>query len=143
MACSSSLGMICYSVQPRDQIFVKGYEFWCFARNTSKNLGKNISKNLSSKCSQKLLDHATNAIKTASKRMIQKTSEATGDLFGNKFVNKITRVSKTSPKNNSEINEERMLRERFIPPELRHKIIDDLRLKEENYWSKIENYLLI
>ena len=25
-----------------------------------------------------------------------------------------------------------------MPPELRHKIIDDLRLKEENYlWSKI------
>ena len=31
----------------------------------------------------------------------------------------------------------------LYPPELRHKIIDDIRLKEENYWSKIENYLLI
>ena len=34
-----------YSVQPRDQIFVKGYGFLSFA----KNIDKNISKNLSSK----------------------------------------------------------------------------------------------
>ena len=32
-----------------------------------------------------------------------------------------------------------ILWERFIPPELRHIIIDDLRLKTENYWwSKIK-----
>ena len=40
--------MICYSVQPRDQIFVKGYGFLSFARNMSRNIGNNISKNLSS-----------------------------------------------------------------------------------------------
>ena len=33
-----------YSVQPRDQIFIKGYGFLSFARN----MGKNISKNLNS-----------------------------------------------------------------------------------------------
>ena len=64
--------MTCYSVQPRDQIFVKGYGFLSFARNMSRNIGNNISKNLSSKYSQKLLDYAkqsvTNALKTASKR---------------------------------------------------------------------------
>ena len=38
-----------------------------------------------------------------------------------------------SPKNNSETNEEEILRERFIPPELIHKIINDPTLKEENY----------
>ena len=43
-----------YSVQPRDQIFVKGYGFFSFARN----MRKNIIKSLSSKYSQKLLDHA-------------------------------------------------------------------------------------
>ena len=43
------------------------------------------------------------------------------------------KVSKTSPKNNSETNEEEILRERVIPPKLRHKVIDDLRLKTENY----------
>ena len=45
---------------------------------------------------------------------------------------KITRVSKTSPQNNSETNEEEILREKYKSPELRQKIIDDLRLKEEN-----------
>ena len=56
-----------YSVQLRDQIFVKGYGFLFFPRNTRKNVGKNISKNLSSKYTQKLLDHvkqsATDALK--------------------------------------------------------------------------------
>ena len=42
-------------------------------------------------------------------------------------------MSKTSPKNNSITNEEEMLREKNIPTELRQKIIDDLRLKKENY----------
>ena len=64
--------MTCYSVQPRDQIFVKGYGFLSFARNMSRNIGNNISKNLSSKYSQKLRDYAkqsvTDALKTASKR---------------------------------------------------------------------------
>ena len=57
--------MMRYSVQPRDRIFVKGYGFSSFAKNT----GKNISKNLSGKYGQKLLDHAkksaTDALKTA------------------------------------------------------------------------------
>ena len=42
-------------------------------------------------------------------------------------------VSKTSPKTNSETNEEEILREKYILPELRETIIDDLRLKEENF----------
>ena len=46
--------MMRYSVQPRDQIFVKGYGFLSFAKNT----GKNISKNVSGKYSQKRFDHA-------------------------------------------------------------------------------------
>ena len=45
------------SVQPRDQIFVKGCGFLSFAKNMVKNIGKNIGKHLSSKYSQKLLDH--------------------------------------------------------------------------------------
>ena len=54
----------------------------------------------------------------------------------------ITGVSKTSPKNNSETNAEEMFTERYISLELRHKIIDDLRLKEENYWwSKIKTII--
>ena len=106
--------MIPYSVQPRDRIFVKGYEFLPFPRN----MGKNISKTLSSKYSQKLLDHAekfaTDSLKTNSKRVNQKSSEAIGDLIGSKIVDKITRVSKTLPQNNAVTNEEEILRERYI-----------------------------
>ena len=39
-----------------------------------------------------------------------KTAEGNGDLIGNKIADKITRASKTSPKNNSETNEEKILR---------------------------------
>ena len=74
---------------------------------------------------------ATVALKTASKKAIQKTAEATGHLIRNKIADKITRGSKTSPQNNSETNEEEMLREKYISPQLRQKIADDLRLKED------------
>ena len=61
-----------YLVQPRDQIFVRGYIFFSFAEN--------IGKNLSCKYSQKLLDHAkqsaADALRISSKRVIQKTAEA-------------------------------------------------------------------
>ena len=40
-----------YSIQPRDQIFVKSYEFF------AKNIGKNISKKVIGKYRQKILDH--------------------------------------------------------------------------------------
>ena len=63
----------------------------------------------------------------------KKQEEVTVDLIGNKIADKLTRVSKTSPKSNSETNEEEILREKYISPELRETIIDDLRLKEENF----------
>ena len=88
------------SVQPSDQIFIKGNRFSSFAKNMGNNIGKNISKNLSCKYSQKLLGHAeksaTDAVKTNSKKVIQKTSEATVDLIGNKITDRIKEVSKNS-----------------------------------------------
>ena len=76
--------MIRYSVQPRDQIILKGYGFLSFARIMRKIVGKNIGENLSSKYSQKLLEHvkqsAADPLKTVSKRAIQKTVEATSDV---------------------------------------------------------------
>ena len=63
----------------------------------------------------------------------KKTAEATSDLIENKIADKITRVSEISPKINSETNEEEILREKYISPELRKKIVDDLRLKEEKF----------
>ena len=42
MTGSSSLATRRNSVQPGDQIFVKGYGFLSFAKNVVKNIGKNI-----------------------------------------------------------------------------------------------------
>ena len=59
-------------------------------------------------------------------------------MIGNKIADKITRVSQAPSKNNSQANEEEILTERFIPSELKRKVINDLRLREENHWlSKI------
>ena len=81
-----------------------------------------------------LIDHgkqsAADVIKNISKRAIQKTAEATCDLIGNKIADKITRVSKTSPKNNSETNEEETLRKKIISPELSQKVTDGVRIKK-------------
>ena len=77
--------MTCYSVQPRDQIFVRGHQFFL---SCARNIGKNITKNISSKYSHKFLAYAkpsaTDALKTASKRAIQKA--ASSDLIGNKIA---------------------------------------------------------
>ena len=40
---------MCYSVQPRDQMFVKGYGFLPFAKNMREKIGKKLSKNVSGK----------------------------------------------------------------------------------------------
>ena len=123
-----------YSVQPRDPTFVKGWVFLSFAKNIGKNVGKNISKNLRTKYSQNLLDHAkqsaTDALKTASKWAIQKAVEATGDSIDNKITARITKGSKPLADNNLETNKEEILRERFIPSELRHKVINELTLRK-------------
>ena len=87
-----------------------------------------MGKNLSNKYSQKLLDSPTKTgrgtLKFASKRAIQKTAEATGDLIGNRIANKITKKS-----SKDEItNELEKPKERYISPEERQQIIDELRL---------------
>ena len=85
---------------------------------------------------KKILDpakkSARDALKTTSKKVIKKTAEATGDLIGNKIADKIRKVLKCSQQNNSETvtnkHDKEMPKKRFISPEERHKIIDDLRL---------------
>ena len=44
--------MSCCSIKPKDQMFVKNYGFWSFAKNMSKNIVKNICKNLIGEYSQ-------------------------------------------------------------------------------------------
>ena len=125
-----------YSIEPRDRIYVKGYGFLSFA--------KNMSKSLSNRYGQKLLDSAkksaTDPTKTASKRAIKKTAEATGDLIGNKIADKMTSVSKKKLAKklpNHETKEEYVKitthKKRYISPEERQQIIDELRLVPKTY----------
>ena len=129
-----------YSIEPRDRIYVKGYGFLSFAKNMGRHKNK-VTKSLSNKYSQKLLDSpkksTTNEIKTVLKRAIQETAEATGDLIGNKIADKITSVSKKSNNNNN--NEDVELtthKKRYISPEERQQIINELRLvpKKDEYF---------
>ena len=116
-----------YSIEPRDGVYVKGYGFMSLAKSMSNKYGK------------KLVDtakkSATDAIKTASKRAIQKTAEATGDLVGNKIADKIKSVSKKSTKKLPTIDEDAELtthKKRYISPEERQQLIDELRLVPKN-----------
>ena len=125
-----------YSIEPRDRIYVKGYGFLSFA--------KNMGKSLSNKYGQKIFDSSkkstTDAIETASKRAIQKTPEATGDLIGNKIADKITSSSKKKPtkelpndKTKEEDVEIATPKKRYISPEERKQIIEELRLVPKKY----------
>ena len=123
------------SIEPKDRIYVKGYGLLSFA--------KNMGKSLSNKYGQKLLDTAkkvtTDAVKTSSKIAIQKPAEAMGDLIGIKIADKIISVSKKKstkelPKNETEEDVEMTThKKRYISPEERQQIIDELRLVPKNY----------
>ena len=109
-----------YSIEPRDRTCVKGYGFLYFA----KNMGKHLSNKYGQK-SDSAKKSTTDAIKTKrAKRAIQKTTKATGDLIGNKIVDKITSVSKNDDAN----SETEVPKKRYISPEGRQQIIDELRL---------------
>ena len=114
-----------YSIEPRERRYVKGFGFLSFA--------KSIGKSLCNKYGQKLVDtakkSATDALRIASKRAIQKAAEATGDLIDNKIADKIASISKqpaSEPHSNAVSNE--IPKERYISPQERQKIIDELRL---------------
>ena len=78
---------------------------------------------MGTKFSQKRIDHAKHSIKNSDKatlkRAIGKTAEAACDLIGYNIFDKITRVSKTSQKNNPETNKGEITRERYTSPEQR------------------------
>ena len=124
-----------YSIKPRDRVYVKGCGFLSFA--------KNMGKSLSNKYGQKLLNSGkkstTDAIKTALKREIQNTAETTGDLIGNKIADKITSISKRPNNNNNEDVEITVHKKRYISPEERQKIVNELRLvpKKDAYFEKL------
>ena len=123
---------MCYSIEPRERRYVKEYGFLSFARNLGTNATK-VAENSDNKYGQKLTDSAkksaTDAFKIASKRAIQKTADATGDLMGNTIANKITSISKkpANEPHSNDVNNE-MPKERYVSPQERQKIIDELRL---------------
>ena len=97
-----------------------------------------MGKSLSNKYVQKLLDDTKKSTADAIKRAIQKTAEATGDLSSNKIADKITSVSKKKSNNNNN-NEDVELtthKKRYISPEERQQIINELRLvpKKDSYF---------
>ena len=81
-----------------------------------------FANKMNNKYGQKLIDTAkrstTDAIKTASKRATQKTAEATGDLIGNKIAEDVELTT---------------YKKRYISPEERKQIIDELRLVSKKY----------
>ena len=96
-----------------------------------------FARSMSNKYGKKLVDtakkSATDAIKTASKRAIQKTAEATGDLIGNKIADKISVSKKKSNNDNDDDVKLATHKKRYISPEERQQIIDELRLVPRNY----------
>ena len=89
-----------------------------------------VAKNMSNKYGQKLLDSVkkstTDAIKTTSKRANPKTAEATGDLIGKLIKQQV--FQKKSSQDHEAKNKMEIQNERYISPEKRQPIIDELSL---------------
>ena len=101
-----------YSIEPRERRYVKGYGFVSFARNFSDKYSKSLV--------DKGIDVSKKFAKIAGKRILKETEKATGDLIGNK-------ITSASKKSHDEVNNE-ILKERYISPKERQKIIDELKL---------------
>ena len=108
-----------YSVQPRDRIFVKGYEFLSSAKNTAK-IFLIMLKNLQQRY-----------LKLVQKKSFKKQLKQL--VIDNKIADRITKVTKTLPQNNSETitneHDKEKSKERHVSPEERQEIIYELRLK--------------
>ena len=107
---------MCYSIEPKERRYVKGYGFMSFARNFSDKYSKSLM--------DKGIDISKTFAKTAGKNILKETAKATGDLIGNKIADKITSASK---KSHDEVNNE-IPKERYISPKDRQKIINELKL---------------
>ena len=101
---------MCYSIEPRERRYVKGYGFMSFARNFNKY-------------SKSLMDASKTFAKTAGKKILKEIAKATGDLIGSKIAGKIT----AKPNNKDEVING-IPKERYISPKERQKIIDELKL---------------
>ena len=105
-----------YSIEPRERRYVKGYGFVSFARNFSDKYSKSLM--------DKGIDVSKKFAKAVGKKILKETAKAAGDLIGNKIADRITSASK---KSHDEVNDE-ILKERYISPKDRKKIINELKL---------------
>ena len=101
---------MCYSIEPRERRYVKGYGFMSFARNFNDKYGKTLRNS------------SKTFAKTAGKEILKETAKATGDLIGNKIAGKIT----AKPHSKDEVING-IPKERYISPKERQKIIDELK----------------
>ena len=108
---------MCYSIEPGERRFVKGYGFMSFARYFSDKYSKSLM--------DKGIDVSKTFAKTAGKKILKETAKATGDLIGNKIADKIT--AKPSKKSHDEVING-IPKEIYISPKERQKIIDELKL---------------
>ena len=71
-------------------------------------------------------------LKLLQKKSIQKTGETASSFISNKIADRITKISKNSLENNSETvtnkHDKEIPKARYISPEERYNIADDLRL---------------
>ena len=81
--------------------------------------------NFNDKYSKSLMDLSKTFAKTAGKKILKETEKATSHLIGNKIADKIT--AKPSTKSHDEVING-ILKERYISPKERQKIIDELKL---------------
>ena len=106
-----------YSIDAKERRYVKGYGFVSFARNFSDKYSKYLM--------DKGIDVSKTFAKTAGKKILKEIAKATGDLIVNKIADKITSASKKSQ--SDEVNNE-IPKERYISPNKRQRIIDELKL---------------
>ena len=122
-----------YSIEPRDRIYVKGYEFLSFA--------KSMGKNLSNKYGQKRLDSAKKIYNRCNKNCFKKSNskKSRSNCWFNwqYFADKITSVSTElhSKKfstdlhsKNDDANSKVEVPKKNISSEKRQQIIDELIL---------------
>ena len=102
---------MCYSIEPREKRYVKGYVFLSFAIIFNDKYGKSLR------------NASKTFAKTAGKEILKETAKATGDLIGNKIADKIT----AKPHNKDEVING-IPKERYISPKERQKNIDELKL---------------
>ena len=102
---------MCYSIEPRERRYIKGYGFLSFARNFGNKYGKKLMNttiktgtNFNSKYGKKLTDTAIKTGKDfatiAGKKNSSKKCRSNWNLIGNKIVDKI--MAKPSKKSQNE-----------------------------------------